>query len=164
MRTQEAYYRKNTFRIVTGEREEEVRRKIPAPKHYILHPGTTQGEKDLDTDIRRKSRVGWCGAMVLGWKSALNSFFCDCGNKREFAKCIKITKADAILPNSPQKNHIINGIYSKQGFCDKNKMSLGRSESGENVKEWARVSTLGVGSDGYPKEQAGRHLAAKHED
>ena len=33
------------FRIVTEERKNEISRKIPASRHYILHPGKFRGER-----------------------------------------------------------------------------------------------------------------------
>ena len=44
---------RNTMRIVTEEKKKEIRKKMPAPKHYIVHPGTIQGGKYMDFDARR---------------------------------------------------------------------------------------------------------------
>ena len=48
----------NVFRIVTEEREKEIRKQIPEANRYIVYPGTIQGGKDLDADVRRKTRAG----------------------------------------------------------------------------------------------------------
>ena len=85
----------HTFRIVTEWGKKEIRRKIPSKKRYIVYPETTRGGVggwggDLDTEMRRRTRVGRCGKMALGWKSPPNSF--SRLYKWKFAKRIKITK------------------------------------------------------------------------
>ena len=64
------------FPISYGRKENGIRRKTPSAKRYIVYHETSHGRKDLDTDVRRKTRAGRCRQMVLGWKSSLNSFLC----------------------------------------------------------------------------------------
>ena len=47
-------YLTNSYRGTKGE----IRKRLPAEKHYIVYPATTQGQKDLDSNTRQKSRVG----------------------------------------------------------------------------------------------------------
>ena len=65
---------RNLLRVVTDERGNGIRRKIPQSKHYIVYTETVHGQKDLNTDVRRKTRAGRCWEMVLRWESPLNSF------------------------------------------------------------------------------------------
>ena len=48
----------NKFRIVTEIQKAEIRKRLHAPKRYIVYHETIQGRKDLDADMRRKTRVG----------------------------------------------------------------------------------------------------------
>ena len=52
-------------RMVTEDRNKEVRRKIPEDKRYIVYPETAHRQKDSDTDMRRKTRVGRRCQMAL---------------------------------------------------------------------------------------------------
>ena len=47
----------NTFQIVTEETKDKIRRKLPAAKHYIVYPETVQGERILNQEIRKKTRL-----------------------------------------------------------------------------------------------------------
>ena len=66
------------FRIVTESREGEIRKLLPAAKHYIVYPETTQGKKDLGNNMRQETRVGRCShwQMERGGKPSLNSENC----------------------------------------------------------------------------------------
>ena len=55
----------------------EIGRKIPEAKQYVVYPETVQGTKDLNTDMRRKTRVGRSWQMALGLPCAHNSFFAE---------------------------------------------------------------------------------------
>ena len=52
---------------ICGRKEKEIRRKIPASKHYIVYPEEFQGKMDLNTDMRRKTRLGRRWGMALGF-------------------------------------------------------------------------------------------------
>ena len=54
----------NMFRIVTEARKKEIRREIPADTPYFVYREEIQGQKDLNTDMRRKTRVGRCWQIV----------------------------------------------------------------------------------------------------
>ena len=47
----------NKFRIVNALRKAEIRKRLPAPKHYIGYPETIQDQMDLNVDMRRKTRA-----------------------------------------------------------------------------------------------------------
>ena len=47
----------NTFQIVTEQMKNQIRKKLPAAKHYIVYPDTTQGQRALNEEIRRKTRL-----------------------------------------------------------------------------------------------------------
>ena len=47
----------NTFQIVTDQKETQIRKKLHAAKHYIVYPETTQGQRTLNQEIRRKTRL-----------------------------------------------------------------------------------------------------------
>ena len=61
------------------------------------------------------------------------------------------------------KKRNVKGIYAKQCFCDKN-MTLGGSAIGENVADWARVSTREVCAEWFQEGHHGRRLASYHPD
>ena len=47
----------NTFQIVTEQVKIKLGKKLPAAKHYIVYPDTTQGQRTLTQEIRRKTRL-----------------------------------------------------------------------------------------------------------
>ena len=47
----------NTFQIATEETKGQIRRKLPAAKHYIAYLETVQGEGILNQEIRKKTRL-----------------------------------------------------------------------------------------------------------
>ena len=65
----------NISKIATESQGGEVRKRLNAAKHYIAYRETIQGPKDLDIDMRRKTRAGrsshWQIAMCD--KPSLNS-------------------------------------------------------------------------------------------
>ena len=65
----------NVFRIATGKIKKAIRENTPSPKHYILDHETIQDQKDLDADMRRKTRAGLSShwKMASGWHPSLNS-------------------------------------------------------------------------------------------
>ena len=71
---------------------------MPASKHYIVYRETIHGEKDLDIDMRRKTRAGrsshW--EMVLGCKNPLNSD--KLNNEGNSITALKSAKTSAKLP------------------------------------------------------------------
>ena len=64
-----------SFRIVTEIQKGEIRRKLTASGHYIVYPETIQGRKDLNIDMRRKTRAGRCAhwQIAIGGKTSINS-------------------------------------------------------------------------------------------
>ena len=44
--------------IVTETHKGGIRKRLPAAKHYIAYPETTQGHKDLNQNASMKTRVG----------------------------------------------------------------------------------------------------------
>ena len=48
----------NIPQIVTESQKGEIRKRLHAATHYIVYPQTTQGKKDLDNNMRQKTRVG----------------------------------------------------------------------------------------------------------
>ena len=65
----------NSCRIVTEVKKAEIRKSSPAAKRYIVNHETIHGRKDLDKDMRRKTRVGrsshWL--IALGGNPPLNA-------------------------------------------------------------------------------------------
>ena len=61
--------------IVAESQKGEIRKRLPAAKHYIVYPETTQGNKDLDNNMRRKTRVERCSHWQVerAGKTSLNS-------------------------------------------------------------------------------------------
>ena len=74
----------NIFQIVTEIQKSEIRKRLPAAKHYIVYPETSQGEKNLGNSMRQKKRVG----EIAQWekekarKSPLNSSKLQGGNSK----------------------------------------------------------------------------------
>ena len=50
--------RENVFQISTELQKGEIRKRLPAAKHYIVYPETTKGERDLDNNMGKKTRAG----------------------------------------------------------------------------------------------------------
>ena len=50
-------------------------KRLPAAKRYIVCPEAIQGRKDLNADMRRKTRAGRSShrKIVIGFKPSLNS-------------------------------------------------------------------------------------------
>ena len=49
----------NSIRIFPGIQKDGIRNRLPESKHYIVYTEEIQGGgKDLDIDMRRKTRVG----------------------------------------------------------------------------------------------------------
>ena len=65
----------NSSRIVTEVEMAGIRKRLPVAKHYTVYPETTQGQKDCDKDMRRKTRAGRSSHWhtLLGGKPPLNS-------------------------------------------------------------------------------------------
>ena len=65
----------NIPQIVTVSRKGEIGKRLPAAKHYIAYPDTTQRKKDLDNNMWQKTRAGrsshW--KMERGKKHPINS-------------------------------------------------------------------------------------------
>ena len=61
--------------IVTESQKGGIGKRLPASKHYIAYIETLQGRKDLDIDMRRKTRAGrsshW--EIAIGGNPPLNS-------------------------------------------------------------------------------------------
>ena len=49
----------NTSQIATEQIKNQIRKKLPASKHYIVYPETTQGQRMLNREIRRKARLSF---------------------------------------------------------------------------------------------------------
>ena len=52
-----SFLAENTSQIVTEQMKNQIRKKLPAAKHYIAYPDTTQGRGTLNEEIRRKARL-----------------------------------------------------------------------------------------------------------
>ena len=50
-------------------------KRLPTEKHYIVYPETIQGPKELNIDMRRKTRAGGSshGETAIGGKPSLNA-------------------------------------------------------------------------------------------
>ena len=65
----------NKFRIATEIQKGEIRKRLPASKHYNVYRESFQGRKDFDIDMRRTTRAGssshW--EIAIGGKPSHNS-------------------------------------------------------------------------------------------
>ena len=65
----------NISQIVTESQKGEIRKRLPEAKHDIIYPGSNQGQKDLNIDVRHGARVGgrsyW--KITMGCNPTLNS-------------------------------------------------------------------------------------------
>ena len=66
-----------------------------------------------------------------------------------------------MFPQIVKMLQITKDIYAKQGFCDKVSITPEGSDIRETATEWARVSTLEVGKEGFREGRNVRHLGAK---
>ena len=118
---------KNSFRIVTEIQKGEIRRKLPASEHYIVYPETIQGQEDLNTDMRRKTRAGGSShwPIAIGGKTSLNSnkLHSETNSKRT----ISTAKTEADFTKDPKTSLKSRDIYSLKGFAGKNVIARWRS-------------------------------------
>ena len=106
----------NMLRVAAEERKAEIRRKIHASKHYVAYPETIQGKKDLDTDMRRRTRVGGVGELWRNFAASMIPLLG--GRETHFSrKWIREAKTDF----ERKKIGVRKGSYLKQesGFRDK---------------------------------------------
>ena len=85
-----------------GRNEKENKEKHSIGDALSCLPWNYSG--DLNTDMRRKTRVGRCWRMELGWESCLASFSVLVETKENSPNGLKITKADVTFPNRFKKD------------------------------------------------------------
>ena len=108
------------------EEKKEIRRKIPAAKRYIIFLKLLRGE---GFGPRRATQDSRGPALKNGFRlepPPINSF-----SEKGYSPFTALGNAKADFQFTKLN---VNGIYPKQGFCDKN-MSLGGSESGERMSQ-----------------------------
>ena len=66
----------NTFQIVTEEMKNQIREKLHAAKHYVAYPDTTQGQRMLNQEMRRKTRLNVLWQLV--WFSLKQKLLIKC--------------------------------------------------------------------------------------
>ena len=47
----------NTFQVATDQAKNQIRENLPAAKHYVAYPDTAQGQRALNREMRRKTRL-----------------------------------------------------------------------------------------------------------
>ena len=97
-----------------------IRKRLPSPKHYIVYPVTIQGQKDLNADMRRKTRVGrsshWQIAIV--GKPSLNANNMHIDTNSKIATSTSQTKVNFAKDSKIRLKS--SDIYSQKGLRDKN--------------------------------------------
>ena len=162
---------RNKFRIVTENQKAEIRKRLPAPKHYIVYHVAIQGQKDLDADMRRKTRaVGnshW--ETVIGGRLSLNS------NKLHSDINSKIatstSKTEAEFTKDPKIRLKSRDIYTQKGFGDKKMLtpehdgSAIGNEAADRTQEERYANEAWVRTNrAHRRMTVERHLAARRGD
>ena len=146
----------NIFQIATELRNGEIRKRLRAAKHYIVYPETTQGKKDLDNNMRQRTRAGIGSHRQMGraGNPSLNSIkLHEIDNSKK-----KTTKTKTLKRKLLRGSQALNqGVFTqKKGVCKKICWPWIRATAKDKIMKKLKKHSFQKTQERWRKERIGR--------